>query len=352
MATNHSVHALMVGMSESWWRAGIMPCLRSDVDRDKPVAYIFWLIEGPNGPIVVDTGYHPDYVAPDWAAGKQFIEPPKLLAEAGIESDEIETVIVTHFHQDHFTGFDYFPKARFVIQRAELEFWTGPRMRHKVLDSQIRSKVRPALERLKQEARIELIDGDVVLREGLRLNGLAEKDVTLLAVGDESSRLSGIQNGRLHGAIIAGIQLARATKLGFRQLIDFSKLPIEVASSGIIVRRSYLVKNPDTSLKFLKAWIEGIYLFKSDPQFSRNAIKRYVATQDPEILELIYNTYKDKLSFKPTPRLSVVKYMAGLLSRNYAGAPDFNPESFIEPRLVNDLEKSGFFEEMNRRYQK
>ena len=193
---------------------------------------------------------------------------------------------------------------------------------------------------------------DVVLREGLRLNGITEKDVTLLAVGDESARLSGIQNGRLHGAIIAGIQLARATKLGFKQLIDFSKLPIEIASSGIIVRRSYLAKNPDTSLKFLKAWIEGIYLFKSDPQFSRNAIKRYVATQDPEILELIYNTYKDKLSLKPTPRLSVVKYMAGLLSRNYAGAPDFNPESFIEPRLVNDLEKSGFFEEMNRRYQR
>ena len=90
MATIHSVHAMMVGMSESWWRSGIMPCLRSDVDRDKPVAYIFWLIEGPNGPIVVDTGYHPDYVAPEWAQGKQFIEPPKLLADPLGERHELE----------------------------------------------------------------------------------------------------------------------------------------------------------------------------------------------------------------------------------------------------------------------
>jgi glyoxylase-like metal-dependent hydrolase (beta-lactamase superfamily II) len=163
MAANHSVHAMMIGMSESWWWSGIMPCLRSGVDRDKPVAYIFWLIEGPNGHIVVDTGYHPDYVAP------QFIEPPKLLAETGIKSDEVKTVIVTHFHQDHFTGFDYFPKAKFVIQRAELEFWTGPRMRYKVLDSQIRPKVRPGLERLKQEGRIELIEGDHELYPGLDL---------------------------------------------------------------------------------------------------------------------------------------------------------------------------------------
>lgn len=28
-----------VGMSENWWHAGIMPCVRSDLERDKPVAY-------------------------------------------------------------------------------------------------------------------------------------------------------------------------------------------------------------------------------------------------------------------------------------------------------------------------
>lgn len=113
--------------------------------------------------MVVDTGYHPDYVALEWAHGKQFIEPPKLLAETGIKSDEIKTVIVTHFQQDHFTGFDYFPKAKFIIQRAELEFWTGPLMRHKILDNQIRPKVRPSLEKLKSEERIHLIGGPATL---------------------------------------------------------------------------------------------------------------------------------------------------------------------------------------------
>jgi len=168
-ASGHSIHALMVGMSENWWRAGIMPCLRSDLERDKPVAYIFWLLDGPAGPVVVDTGYHPDYVAPEWAQGKNFIEPPALLSELGVKADAVETVIVTHFHQDHFTGFDYFPKARFVVQRAELEFWTGPLMRHEILDRQIRPRVRPALEALRQEGRIQIIDGDFELYPGLDL---------------------------------------------------------------------------------------------------------------------------------------------------------------------------------------
>ena len=169
MTQPHTIHALMVGMSENWWRAGIMPCVRSDVDRDKPVAYIFWLVQGPNGPIAVDTGYHPDYVAPEWAKGKDFMDPASLLGQIGIKAENVNTVIVTHFHQDHFTGFDYFPAAKFVIQRAELDFWTGPLMRHEIFDRQIRPKVRPALEKLNRENRIQLIDGDLELYPGLDL---------------------------------------------------------------------------------------------------------------------------------------------------------------------------------------
>jgi ABC-type nitrate/sulfonate/bicarbonate transport system substrate-binding protein len=64
---------------------------------------------------------------------------------------------------------------------------------------------------------------DIILREGLRLNNISEKDVTILPVGDLGARLSGLQTGRLHGAIIAGVQTLTASKMSFKQLIDFSK---------------------------------------------------------------------------------------------------------------------------------
>ena len=57
---------------------------------------------------------------------------------------------------------------------------------------------------------------DILLREGLRLNNISEKDVTIIPVGDLGARLSGLQTGRLHGVIIAGIQTVTATKMGFR----------------------------------------------------------------------------------------------------------------------------------------
>src|SRR3990170_3191816 len=189
---------------------------------------------------------------------------------------------------------------------------------------------------------------DILLREGLRLNGISDKDVTILPVGDLGARLNALQTGRLHGVIVAGVQTLTATKMGFKQLIDFSKLPIEISGSGILVRRAYVMKNQETTLKFLKAWIEGIYLLKAKPEFGLGVLKKYVATQDTEVLNTIYGHYKDKLDTKPTPLGRVAKSMFYLLSRTNPDIPGGNPEGFVDARFINQLESSGFFEEMNR----
>jgi ABC-type nitrate/sulfonate/bicarbonate transport system substrate-binding protein len=193
---------------------------------------------------------------------------------------------------------------------------------------------------------------DVLLREGLRLSGISDKEVTILPVGDLGARLSGLQTGRVDGAIIAGIQTLTATKMGFRTLIDFSKLSLEISGSGILVRRSYVTKYPDTTLKFLKGWIEGIYLLKAKPDFTLGVLKKYVATQDTEVLSTIYGIYKERLMAKPTPTVRVVKSMLYLLARANPEVPGTNPDGFAEPRYINELESAGFFDEMNRQYGK
>ena len=193
---------------------------------------------------------------------------------------------------------------------------------------------------------------DIILREALRFHGISEKEVTIIPVGDEGARLSSLQTGRVQAVIISGIQRRTAARLGFRQVIDLAKLPIEVSGSSIQVRRSYLAQNPEITLKFLKAWIEGGFLFKAKPEFSIGVLKKYVANQDPEVLNAIYELNKQQLSTKPVPYVRVVKSMMQLLARTRPDLPNANPEGFIEPRFINELEKAGFFEEMTRQYGK
>jgi NitT/TauT family transport system substrate-binding protein len=193
---------------------------------------------------------------------------------------------------------------------------------------------------------------DVLMREGLRLNGISEKDVTIIPVGDEGGRLSSLQTGRVHAVIISGIHRLTAAKMGFREVIDFSKLPIQVSGSTILTRRSSTQKFPDVVVRFLKAWIEGTYLFKANREFAVGVLKKYVANQDPELLNAIYEQHRVNLSSKPLPYVEVVKSMMQLLSRTRPDIPSASPEGFVEARFMKELEAAGYFDELSRKYSK
>jgi ABC-type nitrate/sulfonate/bicarbonate transport system substrate-binding protein len=193
---------------------------------------------------------------------------------------------------------------------------------------------------------------DIILREALRYHGISEKEVTIIPVGDEGARLSSLQTGRVQAVIISGIQRLTATRMGFRLVIDLAKLPIEVSGSSILARRSYVAQNPDIVLKFLKAWIEGGFLFKAKPEFSMGVLRKYVANRDPEVLNAIYELNKQQLSTKPLPYVRVVKSMMQLLARTRPDLPNASPEGYAEPRFINELDSAGFFDEMTRQYGK
>ena len=188
---------------------------------------------------------------------------------------------------------------------------------------------------------------DTALREALRVNEISEREVAVLAVGDLSARMIGLQNGSIQGTLLIGAQAAVAVRSGFRLLVDFSKLPLEVATSSILSRRAYVLKNRQTALKFLKAWVESTYLFKANRDVGLAVMRKYTRTDDGEILASIYSRYKDLILSKPEPTIETVKSMVRLIPRARAGA---NPEGFIEPRLVKELDAAGFFEEMSKQY--
>jgi glyoxylase-like metal-dependent hydrolase (beta-lactamase superfamily II) len=82
--------------------------------------------------ILVDTGIG-DKNRPNYRNGRL----PDALAEAGIAAEEVDIVLNTHMHIDHI-GWNtvaregrwvpLFPKARYIFQRREWEYWTRPEL--------------------------------------------------------------------------------------------------------------------------------------------------------------------------------------------------------------------------------
>ena len=104
----------------------------------EPLPILAWLIEHPEGLIVVDTGetsrvsepgyfprWHPYYrlAVREWVAREDEIGPQ--IRRLGFSPDDVRWVVLTHFHTDHAGGLAHFPNSEIVSSKVDFEFSRG-----------------------------------------------------------------------------------------------------------------------------------------------------------------------------------------------------------------------------------
>ena len=134
------IHAIQTGTVQVKERqragtgAGVIRFLNTlrDTAWTDPLPIYAWVVEHPEGVIVIDTGetaraarpgyfpaWHPYYrfgarmsVEPDQEVGPQ-------LRRLGIAPGDVRWVVLTHLHTDHAGGLHHFPKSEILVSREE-----------------------------------------------------------------------------------------------------------------------------------------------------------------------------------------------------------------------------------------
>ncbi|MEU8639904.1 N-acyl homoserine lactonase family protein [Amycolatopsis sp. NPDC048633] len=129
-----------------------------------PTAYYVWLAVSPEHTVLVDAGIRAARARE--IDGLDYVEPVRLLAGLDVDPGAVGHVVLTHLHYDHCGTVADFPRARFVVQQSEMDYWTGPWAKRIERERWLLDEV--ALERVRADG--HLVDGDAEVVPGISVH--------------------------------------------------------------------------------------------------------------------------------------------------------------------------------------
>ncbi len=132
-----------------------------------------------------------------------------------------------------------------------------------------------------------------------------------------------------------------AQRLGFPLLWDFSK-EIDYPWSEIATRRAIIRQDRDLVMSYMKAHLEGIALFKKDPDFGRKVIKKTLRLQDEELVRESYELFARLRLPAPYPNTKGMKTSFEYVALTRPEVWNHRPEEYADRSFLEELEKNGF----------
>ncbi|MGE5305915.1 MAG: ABC transporter substrate-binding protein [Alphaproteobacteria bacterium] len=173
------------------------------------------------------------------------------------------------------------------------------------------------------------------------------KDVTLLQVGGQAELFAGLMTRKIHSGVISPPFLQKALEKGMNELLDIRKISPQYPANVMVTRKKFLEANYDITRRFVKAYLEGIHRTRTDKLFTERVISKYTREKDPKILSETYDYYsKDAFDKLPYVTDEGMKLVFEQMSDTIPGWKDLKPSSFVDMRILKELDGSGFVQQL------
>lgn len=177
----------------------------------------------------------------------------------------------------------------------------------------------------------------------LRKAGLVSgRDVALIQTRSVPEILAALASGSVQGGILAPPSTFKADNLGFKMLVDTWQYKFPYILAGVAVTDRYLKEHPEVVRPFIKAFIEGIAVSKTDKVFTEKVIGKYTKTKDPEILDKTYREYAPIFEAVPLVPVGAVKAVLEQRAEKIPAARTADPREYFDNSIVRELDRSGF----------
>jgi NitT/TauT family transport system substrate-binding protein len=175
-----------------------------------------------------------------------------------------------------------------------------------------------------------------------------EKDVVLVQVGGAPTRLAALSASTIDATIVEPPDHKKVQEAGMRVLANMEEMNVPFQHTGLVTTRSYLARAPDMSRRVVKSFVEGIHLATVNSEIPKQAFRKYMRLQQEREQDDAYQVLRSYLPKKPYPTLEGFKAVFAELAEQIPAAKTADPKDFIDTRLLEELDRSGFIDGLYR----
>jgi NitT/TauT family transport system substrate-binding protein len=133
---------------------------------------------------------------------------------------------------------------------------------------------------------------DFLTRASLLHFGIDPKEVTILQIGSTPARFAALSSGGVDASIIWFPVTEQAKAMGYRKLFDLKDMYPEWPYEIFAARESWLAKEQDQALRFIRAYQKGTRLTRENRDEAVKVLRKYVK-MDPAVAPAGYDLYRD-----------------------------------------------------------
>ena len=182
----------------------------------------------------------------------------------------------------------------------------------------------------------------------LRDNGMdASKDVTFLSVGDggPAARVAALSSGVIHATMFTPPSDMISEKAGMRIL---TKIDVANIGGGLNTSTMMAQKSRAQLLRFLRGYMEAIQYLKSHKDESLKIFSKYVRNPDLNIMAYLYDEISMRAEPSLRPQTDAVRALLDLAALDFPQAKRLSEKDNWDLSLLDEIQKSGFFEQLYR----
>lgn len=116
--------------------------------------------------------------------------------------------------------------------------------------------------------------------------------------------------------------------------------------TGVLSSPKVIREKNEALTRFLRGYIEALSLIRKDKETTLRSMGKFLRTNDREVLESVYEDYKNV--FPQVPLMTTAEVKAVLDVVKSPKAKQMKPEDFFDNSLVQKIQASGFIESVNK----